>query len=124
MRPFVATIVSADTALETACVTIDQVVFEPKHLTAMLANCSLPTEYGHDWSIIATTKQEAKTLLEATLSDWIDFIFIPTPKPFVMYANHDEYTTFYANTRSNLNRVADALSMKGFERVENYERKL
>ncbi len=90
----------------------------------MLANCSLPTEYGHDWSIIAATKQEAKTLLEATLSDWIDFIFIPTPKPFVMYANHDEYTTFYANTRSNLNRVADALSMKGFERVENYERKL
>jgi hypothetical protein len=31
----------------------------------------------------------------------------------VIYADHDEYTTFYANTRSNLNRVVEALVAQG-----------
>jgi hypothetical protein len=35
---------------------------------------------------------------------------------FVIYADHDEYATFYANTRSNLNRVADALFANGLKR--------
>jgi hypothetical protein len=63
-------------------------------------------------------------LLEAALSDWIDFIFVPTPKPFVIYADHDEFTTFYANTKSNLNPVVEALSARGFKRVQDYERDL
>ena len=56
------------------------------------------------------------------MSDWVDFVFIPEPKPFVIYADHDEYITFYANTKSNLNRVADALLAQGFKSVQNFER--
>ena len=47
---------------------------------------------------------------------------MPTPKPFVIYADHDEFTTFYANTRSNLNRVSDTLLTQGFEEVSGYQR--
>jgi hypothetical protein len=53
---------------------------------------------------------------------WI-FSFVPAPKPFVIYADHHDYTTFYANTRSNLNRVADALLAQGFEEVSGYQRR-
>jgi hypothetical protein len=63
-------------------------------------------------------------LLHTAFSDWFDFLFVPTPKPFVIYADHDEYTTFYANTRSNLNRVVQALSAKGFEEIAEYKRQL
>lgn len=47
---------------------------------------------------------------------------MPAPKPFVIYADHDEYATFYANTRSNLNRVTDALLTQGFEEVSGYQK--
>ncbi|MCI0350760.1 MAG: hypothetical protein L0Z53_15150 [Acidobacteriales bacterium] len=119
-----ATIVSAAGPMQSGCVTIDGVIFDPKHLTALLAKFSLPPEYGSEWSVTAHGQQEVQELLQAVLSDWIDFAFTPAPKPFVIYADHDEYTTFYANTKSNLNRVVNALSEQGFERIDDYERQL
>jgi hypothetical protein len=123
LQPFVATIVSAQ-HIQAGCVTIDQVVFEPKHLTALLASHSLSSQYGHDWSLVATGDREIRSLLQATLSDWIDFAFVPTPEPFVVYADHDEYTTFFANTKSNLDQISEALSKQGFEQVKDYKRQL
>ena len=64
---------------------------------------------------------EVGALLQAALSDSVDFWFIPTPKPFVIYADHDEYTTFFANSKSNLNGIVDPLLKRGFESVD-YER--
>ncbi|HUD49842.1 MAG TPA: hypothetical protein VMR33_23665 [Candidatus Baltobacteraceae bacterium] len=119
-----ATIFSTDDSIQAGCVTIDQVVFEPKHLSALLARHSLPAQFGRDRSIAATRRDEVAELLEAALRDWIDFIFIPTPKPFVIYAEHDENTTFYANRKSNLNSVVEALSARGFKQVQDYERDL
>ncbi len=29
---------------------------------------------------------EIEELLRAALSDWVDFLFVPTPEPFVIYA--------------------------------------
>ena len=75
-------------------------------------------------SVTAVGRQEVEELLHTTFADWFDFLFVPTPKPFVIYADHDEYTTFYANTRSNLNRVVEALSAQGFESVADYRRQL
>lgn len=121
---FVPTIVSALEPIQAGTVTIDEVVFEPKHLIALLDSYSLAGQLGRDWSLTAVGRQEVEALLEAALSDWVDFSFLPTPKPFVIYADHDEFTTFYANTKSNLNRVVGALSAKGFEKVLNYERVL
>ncbi len=122
LKPFVGAIAAALDPLSAGCVTINQVVFEPNHLIALLTRHSLPAEYGHDWSVTAEGKQETEALLEAALGDWVDCLFVPTPKPFVIYADHDEYITFYANTKSNLNRIAQALFGNGFEKVPGYER--
>ena len=124
LERFVSTIVSADAPIEKGCVTIDQFVFEPKTLKAFLAQHSILDEIGHDVSLEAVGQQEVEALLRSTLADWVDFLFVPTPKPFVIYADHDEFTTFYANTKSNLNRIVHALSDKDFEKVEDYERNL
>jgi hypothetical protein len=124
LQLFVGTILSAPEPLQAASLTIDQVVFEPKHLMAMLARYSLPPECRRDWSVAATGQREVGELLEAALGDWVDFVFVPTPKSFVIYADHDEYATFYANTKSNLNGVVHALSAGGFQKVPDYERNL
>src|SRR4051794_33050607 len=92
LRPFVAEIVSALDPLQAGSITIDQVVFEPEHLIAMLSRYNLPPEYGHEWTISAEGQQEVQELLEAALGDWLDFWFVPTPKPFAIYADHDEFT--------------------------------
>ena len=60
-----------------------------------------------DLSITAEGKQEVEQLLAVAFGGWIDFIFIPSPKPFVIYADHDEFTTFHANTKANLNHVSE-----------------
>jgi len=124
LQPFVATIVSSREPLQAASVTIDEVVFEPKHLMSLLSRYSLPSQFGRDWCIATNAELEIAELLEAALSDWVDFAFVPSPKPFVIYADHDEYTTFYANTKSNLNGVVQALSGAGFGEVPDYERNL
>lgn len=122
LKPFVAAISSAMGPTDSASVTIDHVVFEPKHLIRFLSEHHLPPQYGHEWCITAESQPEAEGLIEAALGDWVDFAFVPAPKPFVIYADHDEYTTFYANTKSNLNRVTQPLTAAGFATVPDYER--
>jgi hypothetical protein len=124
LQPFVATIVSAGQSFQTACITIDQAVFEPKHWIDLLIRHSLPPRYQKGTSVMAVGQQEIEELLLAVLSDWVDFVFVPVPKTFVIYADHDEYTTFYANTSSNLNRVAEPLLTQGVEEVSGYQRRL
>jgi hypothetical protein len=122
LSSFVSTILSSGPPLQTACVTIEVAVLEPEHLIGVLTRNSLAPQYQKGTSVIADGQQEIEDLLCAALYDCMDFLFVPAPKPFVIYADHDEYTTFYANTRSNLNRVADALLANGFEEVPEYQR--
>lgn len=120
---FLNAIVSTSKA-QTATVTIQEVVFEPKHWIAFLTRYSLSPRYGKGVSVTAEGQHEILEMLEATFADWIDFLFAPTPKPFVVYADHDEYVTFYANTRSNLNRIAEVLAADGFEEIADFKRQL
>ena len=108
---FVSAILADDGDFESATVTIDEIVFEPKNLKNLLSAHSLSPELGHDWSITVDEKLKARALLKTALSDWINFAF-------------DEYTTFYANTKSNLNQVKQRLSGNGFKEILNYQRKL
>ena len=121
---FVSAILADDGDFEGASATVDEIVFEPKNLKSLLSAHSLSAEFGSDWSISAEGKTQARELLKAALSDWVDFAFVPVPKPFVVYADHDEYTTFYANTKSNLNRVRQALVANGFKEIPAYQREL
>jgi hypothetical protein len=120
---FAKTIVS-NRGFRGGCLTLDQVVFEPKNLISLLTNHSITSECRRGTSLSAISQEEVVSLLEAALGDWVDFIFIPEPKPFVIFADHDEYTTFFANTRSNLNRVVTNLSAQGFKMIRDYERQL
>lgn len=121
---FVAAILADDGGFEKGTVTIGEVVFDPKNLKFLLAANSLSAELGNDWSISADGKMQVRELLKAALADWVDFSFIPTPKPFVIYSDHDEYSTFYADTKSNLNGVVQVLLANGFKQVPDYQREL
>jgi hypothetical protein len=123
LQPFVATIIAGRKQIQGATVTIDSVVFEPKNLNALLASQSLPPSLQPESSVEVAGQQQVGALLEAALGDWVDFWFVPTPKPFVVYADHDEYTTFFANSKSNLNGVVEPLRKQGFQTVD-YERAL
>ena len=101
---------------------IDAVVMQPSRLETLLCDHRLPHHLQHGSAIQAESPAELLPLLTAAFGDWVDFLFIPSPKPFVLYADHDEYTTFYANSRSNLNTVVAALTTHGFQAVPNYIR--
>jgi len=122
LKPFVRTIVSASQPLQLGSLTIDQWIFEPKHLIDLLTIYSLPLRYTHEVCLTATGELEVEILLQAALSDWIDFIFAPSPKSFAIYADHDEFTTFFAHSRSNLNRVVKPMVEQGFRIIEGYQR--
>jgi len=123
LERFVSTFISVSKPIKKGCVTINQYVMEPKTLNAYLAHHSVSEQIAHGVSLEAEGQQEVEALLRATLADWIDFLFIPTPKRFAIYADHDEYTTFYTNTKGDLSRIVLALREKGFKTVDGYERK-
>ena len=104
---FVSTILSANESMA-ASVIIDGYIFEPKHLKALIDG-KTTLQIGRDITLKAESRELANELLTAALSDWAEFIFIPVPKPFVIYADHDEYATFFANNKSNLNLIVEAL---------------
>ena len=99
-------------------------MFDPTHLIDLMNANSIPPRYQRGVSIIAVGLEESEALLEAALGDWVDFIFVPEPRSFAIYADHDEFTTFFAQNRSNLNRVVQALSGEGFKLESEYQRKL
>jgi hypothetical protein len=121
---FTAAIVGSISDVATATVVIDQVVFPAKPLETLLEQRQLSLTLDRDTLITAETPDEVQPLLSAAFSDWVDFLFTPSPKPFVIYADHDEYATFFASSRSNLNSVATALLNGGFKAVDNYTREV
>jgi hypothetical protein len=103
-----------------ALLTIDEYVFVPVHVPALFT-VDVRQQLAHDWSIEADSSDTAR-LLRASFDDWLDFLFVPEPKPFVIYADHDEYATFYANSKSNLNSVVLPLERAGFIMVHDWQR--
>ncbi|MFO1523436.1 MAG: hypothetical protein U1F77_03995 [Kiritimatiellia bacterium] len=101
---------------------IDAIVFEPRHLHALLSANSLPLDIQGETCIEAGGPRDVEALLIAALGDPVDFWFVPTPKTFVIYADHDEYATFFAISKSNLNAAVTPLLENGFKQVE-FERK-
>jgi len=121
LERFVSTIITAHGGLEAATVTIDSVILDTVRMSAL---CPDGVALTHDVSLVAQSPAEAKALLFAALWDGPDFICIPTPKPFVFYADHDDWITFYANTKSHLNHVIEPLASHGYKLVKNWEREL
>jgi hypothetical protein len=99
------------------------VVFEPKDLLRLLANNSLSVQDQYHLTIQAEGQQAVADLLQAALGDWADFVFVPSPEVVAVYADHDEYTTFYTRDDAALKNLASALETSGFEAVRDYTRR-
>lgn len=119
---FSARILSSLGGVRSGIVSIDRVVFEPGNLIGLLHQKGCTGDVAHDVTLEATGAKEVGELLQAVLGDWLDFAFVPSPKPFVLYADHDEFTTFYANSKSNLNGVIEPLRALGFREVAGFVR--
>lgn len=61
-------------------------------------------------------------MLEAALGDPIDFLFVPVPQSFAIYADHDEFTTFYFSGKETESLVTERLCATGFEWMKGYTR--
>ena len=120
---FVPAIFSHLEPIKVASVIMDGDSFEPKNLLGLMAKSGVSGQLQRDTSLTVVDHVKAKELLRTALSDWVDFAFIPVLKLFEIYADHDEYITFYANTKSNLERIKSSLLVEKFEEVRNYERK-
>jgi hypothetical protein len=121
LQRFVATFL-APFRLQGGILSTDEVVFEPKNLKRELANSTGQNDDWYRLNIRAQGQHDVERLLQAALGDWVDFAFLPTPELFAIYADHDEYTTFYGSNESHLAGISDALKTAGFEPVENYFR--
>jgi hypothetical protein len=124
LPPFVSAICQAGDPWKSASVTLEQVVFDPTNVIELLKANAISPRYEKGVSIIAESKVEIAALLIAALGDYFDFIFVPEPKSIAILSDHDGYTTIYAQTRSNLNRVTIPLTDGGFHLVKDYEREL
>ena len=122
LAPFVDRLVGNDPPFGAATVFVQQTVFTPKHLEKLLSSHKLPVSYGADNTIRSETAVETAALLEAALADWVDFYFVPSPRDFVLYADHDEYSTLFAARKGTLSRLADGLSEAGVSEVSGYRR--
>jgi hypothetical protein len=101
-------------------VVVDRIAMEPRRLRAFLSEHQLPPAIEHGTCISASTTDGVRSLLSVVLSEWVDFLFVPSPKPFVLYADHDRYVTVLANSRSNLNKIAGPLTTAGFKHAVGY----
>lgn len=119
---FVPAILSANERLKRASVIIDHEVFEAKNLRALKSKHMLSEPLEFDTTLTVEGHDHVSELLKAALSDWVDFLFVPVLKLFVLYADHDQYSTFCANTKSNLERIRLSFLNKGFSEVRNYKR--
>jgi len=64
-----------------------------------LTRHSLPRQYQAGTFVLAVGQQENRRTSSRSferLGGLVDFLFVPALKPFVIYADHDEYTAFYA----------------------------
>jgi hypothetical protein len=118
---FVATVL-ASFSFERGFLATDQVVFEPLHLLELLADHAIPVENPWQFRLVAEGKESIAMLLEAVLSDWVDFLLVPVPTSFAIYADHDEYITFFAVSEAQLVAVTSQIERAGFEIAPHYLR--
>jgi hypothetical protein len=111
-------------SIQSATVELQVIVFEPRELIAYCATQGIQTDEAglNDKMLSAKTKESTAELLEATLGDWIDFFFVPEPSSFVIFADHDEYTTFFTRREADLQALCESLDSGGFKKINGWNR--
>ena len=118
---FVATILSPF-RVDSASITIDQIVFDPTTLLHFLATYDICRESLVTAEITATGEEVVKSLLVAAFSDWVDFLFTPSTNRFALYADHDERTTAFAASQTDLELIKTSMTRAGYRSFDNYRR--
>ena len=101
---------------------IEQYVIEPKTTNSILMEFSKEAVVTSNTCIKTESSSETDQVLAALLSDWIDFIFLFDDSKFGIYADHDEYCTFYSRKSMELSNLKIHMSSSGFKHVPGYER--
>jgi hypothetical protein len=99
----------------------DQVIFEPDNFLELLKSRELEIENYRTFNAEASNTEDATALLAAMLNDWIDFVFVPSPPSFAVYADHDDYLTIYVPSSPERDRLVTRLELEGFS-FEDYVR--
>ncbi len=118
---FAAALLGGGAGEQGARLTIENVVFPPRHLRAALGHENVEEGFSCETTIVAGSG-ETRALLTAALSDWTDFWFEPSPGGFLLYGDHDEYSTVFAHKQGAVSRAGEALLAAGFREVVGYER--
>jgi hypothetical protein len=121
---FVAALLAGNPPITSGAVTVQSVVFTPTHLAALLGQHGLPADAAAGATITATGFQEVRDVVSAALADCVDFYFLPRPNHFLLYADHDEFTTIFSARKSAISRVAAAMTTAGIAAVPGYSREL
>lgn len=109
-------------SVESGYVFVDTVVFTPDHVDGVLAAHGLAVTNYVGSTIAAQGLGECRALLAAALGDDIDFFFVPDPRRFLLYADHDEYTTLFAHKKGQLAQLSEALIGEGVKEVPGFTR--
>lgn len=99
----------------------DQVVFEPDNVLELLKGRELPIENFWSFCVEVSETKDVEALLTAMLCDWIDFVFVPSPASFAIYADHDEYLTIYVPSPPGLDSLITRFEVEEFS-FEDYVR--
>jgi hypothetical protein len=121
MSAFLSTLLTAF-PVERGVASTDQVVFEPDSVLGLLNSRNIEVENHWCFCIEASETDDVSASLDAMLNDWIDFVFVPSPETFAIYADHDEYLTLYAPSAEELLRLIAELELRRFSFVADYVR--
>lgn len=96
---------------------IETDVFTTERLEELMAQNEISVDRVEGLSITAENRSECQSVLEAALADSADFYFVPEPKPFLLYCDHHDYSTFFAHRKGPLSQLSEALAGGGFREV-------
>jgi hypothetical protein len=100
----------------------DEVVFDLDDTLRLMEKYHLHLDNPWEFNLRVYGPEKIKEALEAVLGDWIDFLFLPSPESIAIYADHDEYTTFYSKNAGTLAGLTQRLIGAGFRPIEGYVR--
>lgn len=101
---------------------IETWVFTPEAFLQQLQTFDIAASSGDlNGAIIhAQNRNEAETLLEAALGEWMDFAFFPISGDFAIYSDHDEYTTVFTKTQQAMTSLSESMMQQGFKLISDW----
>lgn len=103
---------------------VDELVFRSDRLDELLSRHALKVDRAEDVLYHAEGGAAVAEVLEVLLASWADFVFVPSPTPTVIVADHDEFTTVFTRDDRRLQRLRFQLQSGGYEEIEAWKRDL